>query len=169
MLTLQIANVVTFFYPLGNTPAVSLTQALPPEKKADVLLLGSGDIRHVLFTVHADRTFPPFPAFCHQFVKDTNKKDRTLDFTSCDVDEAVIGMSISSSKTLTDQIGKLVTHFCSPSSLTTLMAQIILRIGTYTTTSGSMKLRLNFCKARHRSCTLSPFPSKPGTRANMAN
>ena len=57
MLTSQFANIVTFFYPLGNTPAVSLTQGLPLKRRADVLLLGSGDIRHILFTVHTDREF----------------------------------------------------------------------------------------------------------------
>jgi Domain of unknown function (DUF4470) len=55
MLTSQFANLVTFFYPLGNTPAVSLTQNLPSKRQADVLLLGSGDVRHILFTVHTDR------------------------------------------------------------------------------------------------------------------
>ena len=60
MLTSQYANIVTFFYPLGNTPAVSLSQGLPSEREADILLLGSGDLRHILFTVHTDRKFDPF-------------------------------------------------------------------------------------------------------------
>ena len=58
MFSSQFANIVTFFYPLGNTPAVSLTQNLPLEREANVLLLGCGDIRHILFTVHTDRKFP---------------------------------------------------------------------------------------------------------------
>jgi hypothetical protein len=37
---------------VGNTPAVCLTQDLPPEEDADVLLLGCGDIRNVLFTAY---------------------------------------------------------------------------------------------------------------------
>ncbi|KAK3171305.1 hypothetical protein OEA41_003389 [Lepraria neglecta] len=45
MLTPAIVNIVSFFYPIGNTPAVCLTQDLPREKQADVLLLGCGDIR----------------------------------------------------------------------------------------------------------------------------
>ena len=57
MLTPAVANITSFFYPIGNTPAVSLTQNFPPEKKADVLLLGCGDIRHILFTIHTDRGF----------------------------------------------------------------------------------------------------------------
>ena len=54
MLTSRIGNVVTFFYPLGNTPAVSLTQTLPLENQVDVLLLGSRDTRHILFSIHMD-------------------------------------------------------------------------------------------------------------------
>jgi hypothetical protein len=46
----------TMFYPLGNTPAVSFTQDLSPDQDADVLLLGCGDPRNVLFTVYADVT-----------------------------------------------------------------------------------------------------------------
>ena len=44
----------TFFYPLGNTSAICLTENLPPEHDADVLLLGCGDPRNILYTVYAD-------------------------------------------------------------------------------------------------------------------
>ncbi|KIW10340.1 hypothetical protein PV08_11302 [Exophiala spinifera] len=91
MLTPQVANVLTFFYPLGNTPAVSLTQALPPEKQADILLLGSGDIRHILFTVHTERTLP---SGRHESTRDACINGRTLDFTCCDVDQAIIARNI---------------------------------------------------------------------------
>lgn len=47
-----------FFYPIGNTPAVYLTQDLPPGQLADVLLLGCGDVRNVLYTVYADLPSP---------------------------------------------------------------------------------------------------------------
>ena len=43
----------TFFYPIGNTPPVCLSQNLAPEEKADVLFLGCGDPRSILFTVYA--------------------------------------------------------------------------------------------------------------------
>ena len=42
-----------FFYPVGNTPAVCLTQALSPDQDADLLLLGCGDIRNILFTSYS--------------------------------------------------------------------------------------------------------------------
>ncbi|TFK29000.1 hypothetical protein FA15DRAFT_664645 [Coprinopsis marcescibilis] len=44
----------TFFYPIGNTPAAHLTAALPPETPADILLLGCGDVRNVLFTIYME-------------------------------------------------------------------------------------------------------------------
>ena len=49
-----VASPTQFFYPLGNTPAVCLIQDLPPELDADILLLGCGDARNVLYTAHAD-------------------------------------------------------------------------------------------------------------------
>jgi hypothetical protein len=77
MLAPQIANLVQFFYPVGNTPAVSLTQDLQTNKKADILLLGCGDVRHILFTIQNEQG---------------SRDPRPLDATCCDVDVAVIGM-----------------------------------------------------------------------------
>ena len=45
---------MVFFYPIGNTPAVCLTSELPPEQSADILLLGCGDVRNILYTTYAD-------------------------------------------------------------------------------------------------------------------
>lgn len=89
MLAPVIANLVQFFYPIGNTPAVSLTQELPPHEKADILLLGCGDVRHILFTINNEQK---------------SHSQRPLDFTCCDVDTAVIGkipVNLSSVKILT--------------------------------------------------------------------
>lgn len=54
MLHSTTVNIVKFFYPVGNTPAICLTQDLPYEQDANVLLLGCGDVRNVLFTTYAD-------------------------------------------------------------------------------------------------------------------
>ena len=54
MLHPTIVNIVSFFYPIGNTPAVCLTQDLPREQEADILLLGCGDVRNILFTIYSD-------------------------------------------------------------------------------------------------------------------
>ena len=54
MLTPAAVNLVSFFYPTGNTPALSLTQNIPREQPANVLCLGCGDVRNILFTAYAD-------------------------------------------------------------------------------------------------------------------
>ena len=54
MLTPAVVDIITFIYPLGNTPAVCLTQDLPCEEPANVLLLGCGDVRNILFTTYTD-------------------------------------------------------------------------------------------------------------------
>lgn len=40
-----------YFYPIGSTPAVCLTEQLPPGEQANCLLLGGGDPRDILFTI----------------------------------------------------------------------------------------------------------------------
>ncbi|EED84255.1 predicted protein [Postia placenta Mad-698-R] len=67
-----------FFYPLGNTPAVCLTRDIPPEEPADVLLLGCGDPRSVLFTIFSE----------------PRKGRRALDFTCCDFEPAVLARNV---------------------------------------------------------------------------
>ncbi|KAK3692977.1 hypothetical protein B0T22DRAFT_504251 [Podospora appendiculata] len=74
MLTSAFAKLFTHFYPIGNTPAVCLTQCLPPEKQAKILLLGCGDARNILFTAFSD--------------------DRHLDITCCDVEGSVLARNI---------------------------------------------------------------------------
>ncbi|KAI0192520.1 hypothetical protein F4808DRAFT_475476 [Astrocystis sublimbata] len=74
MLTPAIINIQSFFYPVGNTPAISLTQSIPPGDPADILLLGCGDVRNILFTVHND--------------------SRKLDVTCCDNQKAVIARNV---------------------------------------------------------------------------
>lgn len=43
-----------FFYAIGNTAPVCFTQDLVPEQGADILLLGCGDPRSILYTIYAD-------------------------------------------------------------------------------------------------------------------
>ncbi|EKM79834.1 hypothetical protein AGABI1DRAFT_18833, partial [Agaricus bisporus var. burnettii JB137-S8] len=64
----------SFFYPIGNTPPVSLTDHLPPEGAATILLLGCGDPRHILYTITTDHGIPT----------------RSMDFTCCDWEPAII-------------------------------------------------------------------------------
>ncbi|CAE6474190.1 unnamed protein product [Rhizoctonia solani] len=68
------------FDPVGLDPAMSLTQDLSPEQSADILLLGCGDPRHILYTLSTDVTCPHVP--------------RKLDITCCDIEPAVLARNI---------------------------------------------------------------------------
>ena len=76
------------FFPIGNTPAICLTQEIPPRKDADVLLLGCGDVRHILFTTHCQ------------------VRHCRLDFTRCDIQPAILG---EQSYSLQEMIDKILT------------------------------------------------------------
>jgi hypothetical protein len=54
MLTPTIVNILSFFYPIGNTPAVRLTQDLSREQGAEILHLRCRDARNILFTTYSD-------------------------------------------------------------------------------------------------------------------
>ncbi|RVD88680.1 uncharacterized protein DFL_002856 [Arthrobotrys flagrans] len=71
-----------FYYPIGNSPAINLVGYLPQEINAEVLLLGCGDVRNVLFTLFTESS-------------DTaNEAHRKYHFTCCDVEGAVIARNI---------------------------------------------------------------------------
>ncbi|KAF8345638.1 hypothetical protein F5887DRAFT_169977 [Amanita rubescens] len=78
MAHLTVWTKTIFFYAIGNTPAVCLTSELPPEQSADILLLGCGDVRNIMYTVYADLGGP----------------SRPLDFTCCDIDPAILARNI---------------------------------------------------------------------------
>ncbi|KAA1466604.1 hypothetical protein DENSPDRAFT_831464 [Dentipellis sp. KUC8613] len=67
----------TFFYPIGNTSPICLTQDIAPDQSANILLLGCGDPRNILYTLYASGA-------------DEASLQRTLDFTCCDIDAAVL-------------------------------------------------------------------------------
>ncbi|KAI0090446.1 hypothetical protein BDY19DRAFT_888350 [Irpex rosettiformis] len=69
-----------FFYPIGNTSPVCLTEYLPPELDAAILLLGCGDARNVLYTIYASG---------HD-----GRADRKLDFTCCDWEPAILARNV---------------------------------------------------------------------------
>ncbi|POR39269.1 T-complex protein 1 subunit zeta [Tolypocladium paradoxum] len=78
MLIPAIANRLSWFYAAGNTPATNLTRSVPPGLDADILTLGCGDLRNILFTSYVQKGLAP----------------RKLDITSCDIDERIIGRNI---------------------------------------------------------------------------
>ncbi|KAI0533972.1 hypothetical protein GGR58DRAFT_520809 [Xylaria digitata] len=82
MLTAAMVSMRSFFYLIGNTPAVCLTQSMPPNVPAAGLLLGCGDVRHILFTRHMD--------------------GRQMDFTCCDNQKGVIARNMLLLSLITD-------------------------------------------------------------------
>ncbi|KAF5364067.1 hypothetical protein D9756_000165 [Leucocoprinus leucothites] len=79
----------TFFYPIGNTPPICLTDHLPPEDDATILLLGCGDPRSILYTVAADH----------------GTRDRPMDITCCDWEPAIIARNVLLLSLLLDNVG----------------------------------------------------------------
>ncbi|RMD41817.1 hypothetical protein DV735_g3339, partial [Chaetothyriales sp. CBS 134920] len=75
----------TYFYPIGSSPAVCLTRHLPPEQDADILLLGCGDARNILFTL-AQQQIP-----------------RDLDITCCDLEPGILARNILLFSLLSDK------------------------------------------------------------------
>ncbi|KAJ7489556.1 hypothetical protein FB451DRAFT_1553345 [Mycena latifolia] len=121
-----------FFYPIGNTSAVSLLRDLAPEEPANLLLLGCGDPRNVLYSI-----------FC-----EAPGSDRPLDFTCCDIDPAILARNVLLFTLLVDDqldpttIWNLFFHFyLDKDSLSQLTAHCkkLLEIGESLEKWGSSK------------------------------
>ncbi|KAG8699308.1 hypothetical protein FRC09_006699, partial [Ceratobasidium sp. 395] len=86
------------FFPIGILPATSLTQDLSPEQSADILLLGCGDPRHILYTVSTDVTCPPgtyiFPKLGTLIDIVSTAVPRKLDITCCDLEPGILARNI---------------------------------------------------------------------------
>lgn len=75
MLTPTYVNVKSFFYPIGNTPAVNLLRDYcPDEEPVEILAIGCGDVRNILFTLWSEQH-----SAC------------VFNFTACDSDPAILG------------------------------------------------------------------------------
>lgn len=105
MLTPTVANRLNWLYAAGNTPATSLTRSIPHGQDADILTLGCGDLRNILFTAYVERGlgklhFLPYsfqsPVFVRRLERrtlaDSDSVARKLDITCCDYDERIIGV-----------------------------------------------------------------------------
>jgi len=78
-----------WFFPFGNTSAVSLSQDAPPGKPINALLLGNGDPRNILFTLFNDK----HPRNSHLLTSVDLDFSRSYDFTCCDIEPAILGLS----------------------------------------------------------------------------
>jgi hypothetical protein len=90
----------TFFYPIGNTVPVCLTRDLSPEQPANILLLGCGDPRNILYTMFSgikpssgEYDINDFIVILSQILFASGS--RALDITCCDVEPAVLGKKIN--------------------------------------------------------------------------
>ncbi|KAG9856368.1 hypothetical protein KCU63_g7601, partial [Aureobasidium melanogenum] len=78
MLTPTYVNVKSFFYPLGNTPAANLLRDYcPSEEAVQILAIGCGDVRNILFTLWSEQN-----SAC------------AFDFTAYDLDPAVLARNV---------------------------------------------------------------------------
>ncbi|KAJ1302999.1 hypothetical protein OPQ81_011201 [Rhizoctonia solani] len=84
-----------FFYPIGITAAKSLTQDLSPEQSADILILGCGDPRDILFTLYSDLT--------------VGNAVRKMDITCSEIEPAILARNILLFSLLEDNIETLET------------------------------------------------------------
>ncbi|THH01477.1 hypothetical protein EW026_g1237 [Hermanssonia centrifuga] len=71
----------TFFYPIGNTSPSCLSQNLALGENASVLLLGCGDPRNILYTLHASGA-------------DLPATSRNFEFTCCDAEPAILARNV---------------------------------------------------------------------------
>ncbi|GKT43438.1 uncharacterized protein ColSpa_03619 [Colletotrichum spaethianum] len=58
MFTPTVANSISYFYAVGNTPAINLAKNLPHGLDASILLLGCGDVRNILHTTYNEDGLP---------------------------------------------------------------------------------------------------------------
>lgn len=103
MITPSVLSVVSPFYAVGNTPAVSLTRCLPQVVDADILLLGCGDVRNILYTAYTESGFREYEIVFEWIIKCLlcgMIAARRLDITACDVEDAIIGRAPSLSFSL---------------------------------------------------------------------
>lgn len=86
----------SYLYAVGDTPAVNLTDNVPPDVDAKALLLGCGDIRNILCTVYngSGTSVLKWKTWGNQGSAKSPTENRTLDFTCCDIEAEIIARNI---------------------------------------------------------------------------
>ncbi|KAG9528552.1 hypothetical protein KCU93_g4320, partial [Aureobasidium melanogenum] len=78
MLTATRLSIKPYFYPLGNTPATHLLRNhLPSVEPVEILAIGCGDVRNILFTIWSEQ-----------------RRACKFNFTACDYDAAVLARNV---------------------------------------------------------------------------
>jgi hypothetical protein len=84
-----------FLCAAGNTPAVCLTQSIPPEEDANLLLLDCGDIKNMLFTAYSGAGISEYrPSSRHLHYANQRTESPKLDFTCCDLEAEIIARNM---------------------------------------------------------------------------
>ncbi|ORY69999.1 MYND finger family protein [Pseudomassariella vexata] len=137
MLVPSNLNYVTQFYPLGNTPAISLTRDLPQGNRVEadtILLLGCGDVRNILYTAYLENGLPARNVLLFSFLIDGSSPADTLWAIYYDMylSDAVISLLTRQAQRLVDTSKTLETwhkskygtmlRFCDEASLTSARA-----------------------------------------------
>ncbi|KAM0327214.1 hypothetical protein ACHAQA_006348 [Verticillium albo-atrum] len=78
MLGPSVASATAQFYPIGNTPAINLTRAIPQNIDSSILLLGCGDVRNILFTAYMQDTSPRNIVLFSFLIDDARAPDDSL-------------------------------------------------------------------------------------------
>jgi hypothetical protein len=82
----------TLFYPIGNTSAVNLAKDLTPEEPANLLLLGWGDPRNMLYTIYSRSAVCTYSTLAAVLYTHTVIiVPRRYDFTCCDIEPTMLG------------------------------------------------------------------------------
>ncbi|KAF9534667.1 hypothetical protein CPB83DRAFT_802755 [Crepidotus variabilis] len=131
-----------FFFPIGNTPPSCLTANIAPDIAVELLLLGCGDPRSILYTLHAG----------------LDNATRKLDFTCCDIEPAILArnillLTLISDGSSSDINWRIFYHFfLDDEALQHLLAQckLLLSFSTNLITWNASKYGqfLRFCSAQ---------------------
>ena len=113
MLRSSLLSSYSAFYPIGNTPATCLTPNLPPGHDADILLLGCGDARNILFTIQA-QTGTLNPSFGYLELNKTQVLAHSISHAAIWSQLSSVRPALSSSLNRTDA-SKPATFCSSPS------------------------------------------------------
>ncbi|KAH8799251.1 hypothetical protein DL96DRAFT_1687932 [Flagelloscypha sp. PMI_526] len=116
---------ILFYYPIGNTSAVSLVRDVNPDEDVALLLLGCGDPRNILFSIYSE----------------ADNVSRKVDFTCVDWEPAVLARKVLLFTFLIDQkpIEHIFNIFYHPYVDKAALDLLVSQCRSLTTASSSLK------------------------------
>ncbi|CAD0107439.1 unnamed protein product [Aureobasidium uvarum] len=107
MLIAARLNIKPSFYPIRNTPAVNLLRDhVPGVDSVEILAIGCGDVRNILFTIWSEQ-----------------RRACKLNFTACDFDAAVLAITHDPTSELIERLWRIYYHFYVTSTDLTFVQQ----------------------------------------------